>query len=309
MSQTASLNVCWSNKSTAATNSNLYLETWSASVWTESDVDLRTYGQPATYASAHETISANITDDWQYVFSLSPEELLPNGDVNHTLYTPTSISAYAFDNVSGYPDAIIDLKAEINSVHSGHDFTLIPATTLEVSTAGTSYESGKVVLQDMFKGKYSAELTDTYNNFQAGAVKNFSDDGGTKENTITGITAAATAEITVSGLLNLREPQSVTFPFNTSAYAGKVEIFGSTNASYNGTYYIKPTSTTTAELYTDQALTTPVDSSAFGAFTGTATLKGFRGSRVIWSFFAKTRTAFTSDVKLMITVNWKEIVQ
>jgi len=309
MSQTASLNVCWSNKSTAATNSNLYLETWSASVWTESDVDLRTYGQPATYASAHETISANITDDWQYVFSLSPEELLPNGDVNHTLYTPTSISAYAFDNVSGYPDAIIDLKAEINSVHSGHDFTLIPATTLEVSTAGTSYESGKVVLQDMFKGKYSAELTDTYNNFQAGAVKNFSDDGGTKENTITGITAAATAEITVSGLLNLREPQSVTFPFNTSAYAGKVEIFGSTNASYNGTYYIKPTSTTTAELYTDQALTTPVDSSAFGAFTGTAKLKGFRGSRVIWSFFAKTRTAFTSDVKLMITVNWKEIVQ
>ena len=309
MSQTASLNVCWSNKSTAATNSNLYLETWSASVWTESDVDLRTYGQPATYASPHSTVSANITDDWQYLFSLSPEELLSNGDVNHSLYVPTSISAYAFDNVDGYAEAIIDLKAEINSVHSGHDFTLIPTTTLEVSTAGTNYGSGKVVLQDMFKGKYSAELTDTYNNFQAGAVKNFSDDGGTKENTVTAITEAATAEITVSGLLNLREPMAVTFPLNTNAYAGKIEIFGSTNASYNGTYYLKPTSTTTAELYTDEALTTPVNSSAFGAFTGTATLKGYRGSRVIWSFFAKTRTAFTSDVKLMINVNWKEIIQ
>lgn len=309
MTQTASLNVCWSNKSSASTNSDLYLETWSASVWTESNIDLRTFGQPATYASSHTTVTANISDDWQYLFSLSPEELLSNGDVNHTLYSPTSISAYAFDNVSGYPEALIDLKAEINSVHAGHSFSLIPATTIEVSTAGTSYESGKVVLQDMFKGRYEAELTDTYNNFQEGAVKNFSDDGGTKENTITGITAAATAEITVSGLLQLREPMAVTFPLNTSTYAGKVEISGSTNTSYNGTFYLKPTSTTTAELYTDSALTTPVDSSSFGAFTGTATLKGFRGSRVIWSFFAKTRTQFTSDVKLMLTVNWKEIVQ
>lgn len=322
MSQTASLNCCWSIKSTAATNSTLFMETWSASVWTENNLDLRTFGQPATYASPHTTVTANISDNWQYLFSLSPEELLPNGDVNHSLYTPTSISAYAFDlqggtggTGSGGVEAIIDLKAEINSVHSGHDFTLIPGTTIEVSTAGTSYESGKVVLQDMFRGKYNAELTDTYNNFQAGAVKNFSDDGGTKENTITGITAAATAEITVSGLLNLREPQAVTFPLNTSAYAGKVEIFGSTNASYNGTYYIKPTSTTTAELYTGLNpdgsidLATAVDSSGFGAFTGTATLKGYRGSRVIWSFFAKTRTALHDDVKLMLNVNWKEIVQ
>ena len=156
---------------------------------------------------------------------------------------------------------------------------------------------------------YKRQLTDTFNNFQQGAVKNFSDDGGTKENTITGITEASTAVITTSALLNLREPQSVTFPLNTSQYGGKLEIFGSTNTNYNGLFYIKPTSTTTAELYTDSALTTPVDSSAFGAFAGTATLKGFRGSRVIWSFFAKTRVTHSTDVKLMITVNWKEIVQ
>jgi len=316
MSQTASLNVCWSIKSTAATNSTLFMETWSASVWTESNIDLRTYGQPATYASSHATVTANISDNWQYLFSLSPEELLSNGDVNHSLYAPTSISAYAFDlqggsggTGTGGVDAIIDLKAEINSVHSGHNFALIPSTTLEVSTAGTSYESGKVVLQDMFRGRYNAELTDTYNNFQAGAVKNFSDDGGTKQNTITAITEATTAVITTSALLNLREPQSVTFPLNTSTYGGKLEIFGSSNTNYNGLFYIKPTSATTAELYTDSALTTPVNSSAFGAFTGTATLKGFRGSRVIWSFFAKTRTALHDDVKLMVSVNWKEIVQ
>jgi len=309
MSQTASLNVCWSNKSTAATNSDLYLETWSASVWTESGIDLRTYGQPSTFASSHFPITADGGDPWQYLFSLSPEELLSNGDVNHTLYVPTSISAYAFNDDATAADAIIDIKAEINSVHSGHSFSLIPGTTLEQSTAGSNYGSGKTVLQDMFKGKYVAELTDTYNNFQAGSVKNFADDGGTAQNTITGITEASTAVITVSGLLALREPQEVTFPFNSSIYTGHLEIENSTNTNYNGSYFIKPTSTTTAELYTDSALTIPVDSSAFGAFTGTATLKGYRGSRVIWSFFAKTRTTAFPSAKLMITVNWKEIVQ
>ena len=321
MSQTASLPVCYSNKSTASTASNLFIETWSAAIWTENNVDLNLFGAPSTYASTHFPVTADVTDPWQYLFSLSPEELLPNGEVNHSLYIPTSISAYAFD-VGGGPtgpiDAIIDLKAEINSIHADHSFSLISGTTLEISTAGTSYESGKVVLNEMFRGRYVAELTDTYNNFQYGSVKNFSEDGGTKENTITGITEAATAEITVSGRLNLREPMAVTFPLNTNSYNGAVEITGSTNTSYNGTFYLKPTGVSTAELYTGLNpdgtidLATAVDSSAFGAFTGTATVKGFQGSRVIWSFFAKTRDAIhgaTPNVRLMVTVNWKELVQ
>ena len=141
-------------------------------------------------------------------------------------------------------------------------------------------------------------------------MKNFSEDGGTKENTISAITNAAEAEITISDpLLLLREPQTVNFPLNTNRYVGKVEILGSTNASFNGTYYLKVTGTTTAKLYSDEALTTPIDSTAFGAFTGTALIKGFYGSRLIWSFFAKTRTALHNDVKTMFTVSWKEIVQ
>ena len=38
-------------------------------------------------------------------------------------------------------------------------------------------------------------------------------------------------------------------------------------------------------------------------------MKGFYGPKVIWSFFAKTRTAIHGDVKLMLNVNWKEIIQ
>jgi len=315
MTQTASLPVCFSNKSSGTTTQELYLETWSVSVWTETDKDLSTAGKPSTYASSHTTVTANISDNWQYLFSLSPNETIDTGVVNRTLYMPTSISAYAFDNgiatsAAGTLDAIIDLKAEINSQHSGHSFSAISGTTVEQSTAGTSYGGGKVFLEEMFSGRYQAELTDTYNNYQYGSVKNFSEDGGTKENTITGITAASPAVITISDpLLLLREPQEVTFPLNTNRYAGKVEILGSSVSDYNGTYYLKVTGLTTAELYTDETLTTPADLSSAGAFTGTAKIKGFYGSRIIWSFFAKTRTALHDDVKLMVTVNWKEIVQ
>lgn len=314
MTKTASLPVCFSNKSSGVTTQDLYLETWSASVWSETTKDLAATGKPSTYASSHNTVTANISDGWQYLFSLSPKESISSGIVNHSLYMPTSISAYAFDNgwTSASPglDAIIDLKSEINALHSGHDFSSIQGTLIDISTSGTSYGNGKTVLQDMFAGHYEAQLTDTYKDYQYGAVKNSAEDGGTKENIISAITNASTAEITISDpILLLREPQTVNSPINTNRYGGKVEIIGSTNSSFNGTYYLKVTGATTAEMYSDETLTTPIDSTGFGAFTGTALVKGFYGSRVIWSFFAKTRTALHNDVKLMITVNWKEIIQ
>ena len=309
MSQTASLPTCASNKSSGSTTTNLYVETWSSSVWTESNIDLRETGVPNTYGGDHVSVTADIGDAWQPLFSLAPTEQISAGVVNHSLYVPTRISAYAFDSVTGN-DAIIDLKTEINSVFTGHSFSQVPGTGIDVSTSGTSFGGGLINLQDMFKGRFNEELTDTYNNLQNGAVKNLSEDGGTKSNSITGISAASTAVVTIGEpRINLREPQGVNFPLNTGRYGGKVEVFGSTNANYNGLYYLKIASLTTAELYTDEALTVPVNSSAFGAFTGTATLKGFQGSRVIWTFYAKTRTGLFANAKLMVNVNWKEITQ
>ena len=309
MTQTTSLPTCVSNKSSGSTTTNLYLETWTQAVWTESNIDLRVTGVPNTFGAPHVSVTADIGDAWQPLFSLSPTEQISAGVVNHSLYVPTKISAYAFDSVTGN-DAIIDLKSEINSVFTGHSFSQVPGTNIDVSTSGSSFENGDINFQDMFKGRISDELTDTYNNLQNGAVKNLSEDGGTKSNSITGISVASTAVVTIGeSKIDLREPQSVNFPFNTNRYGGKIEIFGSTNANYNGLYYLKIASLTTAELYTDEALTVPVNSSAFGAFTGTATLKGFQGSRVIWTFYAKTRTALFPNAKIMVNINWKEITQ
>ena len=296
VSQSTSLPCCFSNKSTVASATNLYIESWSAAVWTESDIDLRAYGAPATYASAPQAVADGTT--WNHLFSLSPRELHSNGEVNHSVYVPTSIKGYGF-LADGSP-ALLDVKMEVNSVQSGSSFTSVPSTNVDVSTAGNLFQSGKVILQDMFRGEYNNVLTDTFNNLQYGGVKNFPDDGGTVENVIGSIDAGGI--LTTTGRLSLREPMTATFPLNPGGYA----IEGTSEAAWNGqTVYASPTGVNTAQLYTDELLTTPA---TFGVSAG-GTIKGFQGSRVIWSFYAKGRSEQTGVKNLMMIVNWKEIVQ
>jgi hypothetical protein len=65
---------------------------------------------------------------------------------------------------------------------------------------------------------------------------------------------------------------------------------------------------TTAELYTDSGLSSPVNGTTEGAATG-GNIKGFQGSRVVWTFYARANAAQSGIKTLMLIVNWKEIVQ
>ena len=324
MSQTASLPSCTAVKTAGTPLTELYIETWAQSVWTESNKDLNELGKPVTYASTHLTVDADVGDPWNYLFSIAPKEVLPDGRVDHALFMPTSVTAYALDlSATSGVDAVIDLKAEVNTILNHSNWVDIPTTAVQVSypLAGDfAYEgTGKVQLNEMFRGRYEAELTDTYNNFQYGSIKNFSEDGGTKENTITNISATNPAVITTGELLKFKsdEIHAVTFPLNTSRYQGKLEFSGLDNAtSLNGTkVLLKPTGTNTAEVYTDDdgagGLGPALDGTTLvgAGAQGTGTIKGFAGSRVTWNFFAKTRTALHTNVKLMVTINWKEIIQ
>ena len=322
MSQTTSLPVCWSIKRTSGAE-ELFLETWSASVWTETTLDLNEKGNSKSFASTHTTITANATDPWQYLFSLSPRVLLSNGETNHTLYMPTSISAYAYDETATNGlDAIVDLKMEVNSVHEGHSFVDHVGTSVQVSTTGTNYENGGKFLNEMFRGRYQTQVTDTFNNWQYGAVKNFSDDGGTVFNNIKTITTGSAITppvVTIADgeVLKLRETGvngqgGVEFPPNANEYNGRYEFYDIPSVpELEGQYvYIKPVAANQFEVYSDEALTTGfVVTSTHSANQGYA--KGFRGSRITWSVFAKTRTAVhpTGPVKMMVSINWKEIVQ
>ena len=324
MSQTASLPSCTSIKTAGTPLTELYIESWAQSVWTESNKDLNELGKPVTYASTHQSVTANVDSDWNYLFSIAPKEVLPDGRVDHALFMPTSITAYALDlSATNGVDAVIDLKAEVNTILNHSNWVDIPTTAVQVSypLAGDSaYEgTGKIQLNEMFRGRYEVELTDTYNNFQYGSIKNFSEDGGTKENTITNISATNPAVITTGELLKFKsdEIHAVTFPLNTSRYQGKLEFSDLDNAtSLNGTkVLLKPTGTNTAEVYTDSdgsgELGPALDATSLvgAGAQGAGTIKGFAGSRITWNFFAKTRTALHDNVKLMVTINWKEIIQ
>lgn len=324
MTQTASLPSCTAIKTAGTPLTELYIESWAQSVWTESNKDLNELGKPVTYASTHVTVDANVNDPWNYLFSMAPKEVLPDGRVDHALFMPTSVTAYALDlSATNGVDAVIDLKAEVNTILNHSNWTDIPSTAVQVSypLAGDSaYEgTGKVQLYEMFNGRYENDLTSVYNNFQYGSLKNFPEDGGTKENTITNISATNPAVITTGETLNFKsdEVHAVTFPLNTNRYQGKLEFNDLDNAtSLNGTkVLLKPTGSNTAEVYTDSDGSGGVGpaldaTSLVGAGAqGAGTIKGFAGSRLTWSFFAKTRTALHSNVKLMVTVNWKEIIQ
>lgn len=232
--------------STAAAGER-YLRSWSASVWTETDVDLQSLGRPKVYTSGHTQVNGA---GFRPLFSMSPTETRSSGTVNHSLFVPTKITAYAYDNAatgSGQNrEAIVHFRVGVNTVHSGHNFTTIPGTSFELSTAGTDFEgTGKagntktIAFEDMFNGGYTDILTDRYTNIQNGAFKNFPDDGGTVDQTISNILAnsdtsiGAAADIAGNSSTLLVDDQSVTLGFSTStsAFAQSFDIPSSQTGS------------------------------------------------------------------------------
>lgn len=297
MTQTASLPICYSVVNTSAT-SPLQIKTWSGSVWTETDVDLQTLGAPRQYSSPHVDVTANDDDGWQFLYALSPREFSVNTDVNHSLYLPTSVRAVAFKNTDG-TEAVVDFKVAAEPLMSGLTWTPIPGTTVDVSTAGTAYTQGLPLLDVMFRGDFERDTTNSFNNFQDGAVKNYADEGGARSNTIASITKAATAVVTIAEpFWSLREGPVKSI----SGVTGMTQINGST-------VYLKITGLQTAELYSDAALTTPINSTGFGTYTSGGTISGTYGSRFVWGVFAKKHFAPTTTVEMVVSINWKEIVQ
>ena len=177
----------------------VYIRSYSGSVWTEVDINLQSLGRPKVYTTGHLPVDGI---GFRPLFTLSPSELLADGtSVDHSIFIPTKITAYAYDNAASVDtgsganrDAIVHFRVGVNSVHSGHEFTRIPGTNFEVSTTGTSFEdtnkpgnTRKIEFEDMFNGQFTDVLTDRYINLQYGSYKNSPDDGGIAEHIVTGI--------------------------------------------------------------------------------------------------------------------------
>lgn len=296
MTQSASLPICYSVINTSA-NVPLQIKTWSGSVWTETNVSLNTIGSPRQYSSPHKDVVKNDEEGYQFLYAISPRETLPSGEINHTLYQPTSVRAFAYDHETGQ-DAIMDFQLATEPVMSGLVWEDVPGTTVSVSNTGTYYSNGLPILDVMFRGTFERDTTVTFNNHQDGSVKNYADNGGVRSNTIVGITNSTTAVITIAeSSWALREGLVKTI----SGVSGMTQI--NTN-----TVYLKITGLTTGTLYSDSALTTPIDTSGYGTYTSGGTILGLYGPRFIWGVFAKKHFT-TSTVEMIATINWKEVIQ
>lgn len=290
-----SLPVCVHQMNMSVTNSISQMKAWCLAVWTESNLDVRTSASTALH-SFSKTISTN--DTYNYLGSLSPTELLPNGQPNRSLYWPTEIECSGWDTVTGAP-AIFELEIYAEPVLSNLSWTSVTGTgTVEYDVGGTFVASGIPVSKRFVQGKDSIDTTPVFNNMQYGAFKNYAEDGGTVVQPITGVTKASTAVVTLAGSRTyFRDGEQITITGAT----GMTELNGNT-------YWVKPVTATTVELYTNQARTTPLDSTAFGTYTGSAVGTGTFGPKFHFGILV-TKLFGTNPIKVYVKVAWKEVTQ
>lgn len=290
-----SLPVCVHQMNMTATGSTSEMRAWCMAVWTESVLDVRTTAS-SSLQSISKTVSVN--DTYVYMGTISPKESLPNGQPNRSLYWPTEIEASGWDTVTGAP-AIFEMEIYAEPIISNFSWQPVQGgSTVEYDSAGTFIAGGIPVSQRYVQGRDTFDATTTYNNMQYGAFKNYAEDGGTVVQPITGVTKASTAVVTLAGTRTyFRDGE----PMTISGVVGMTQLNGNT-------YYVKPVTATTVELYTDAARTTPLDSSAFGTYTSGGTASGTYGPKFHFGIVVK-KLFGTNPAKIYVKVAWKEVTQ
>lgn len=300
----ASLPVCIHQMNTGASGSTSEIRAFCLAVWTESTLDVR-----STAAVALQSFSKVVTPLGSYVYmgTLSPGINLPNGQPNRSLYWPSEIEIVGWDTVTGEP-AKFEFVIYAEPVISNTVWSSVTASTVEYDTAGTFIFSGQPVSQRFVVGKDMVDTTTTYNNMQYGAFKNYSDNGGTIEQMITAATNASTAVLTLGSATKsgsavpgfrtwFRDGQAITI----SGVVGMTELNGNT-------YYARPVAVNQIALYTDAAMTTPLDSTAFGTYTSGGMGMGEFGGRFLFTLMVK-KLFGTNPIQVYAKISWREVTQ
>lgn len=289
-----SLPVCIHQMNMGVTGSTSEMRAWCMAVWTESNLDVRTTAS-AALQSFRTAVTTN--DQYTYVGMLSPKENLPNGQPNRTLYWPTEIEAIAWDTTGAPALVEVEIYAEpiVNNISWSN---VTSSTTVEYNTTGTFITSGVPVAKRYIQGHESFKTTDVFDNMQYGAFKNYAEDGGTVVQPITNITQANPAVVTLAGARTFfrdGEPMLIS------------NVSGMTNVNGN-TYYVKPITATTVELYTDAARTTSANTISFPAYTSGGIGSGTFGAKFHFGVVAK-KLYGSNPANVIVKISWKEVVQ
>ena len=295
-SQSGSLPLCFSMVNTATLLAPITMRVWCAAVHTEHEVTLGEVGN-----NRLETITktnwnpASLENGQEYelIGSLSPVKTLDlgsTGDKNRTLYLPNYMECMAY-HANGDP-ALVEFEIYLDPVMGGgnvsfpinaDEFVVSPGQTpwlvnvdQRLQNAVEVYKPDNYNLADRPKfwggglhlisaftrGENRLNLSDTYTNFQDGAFKNYAENGGIQDHVVGSFTLSANSSVTTSYTaggpqLFHREGYPVRF-YDVTGTAANV-----LNYADNGgqDFYIRITSKTTAELYTDIEFSTIVDTS------------------------------------------------
>lgn len=312
LSGTAALPVCFSQRNLAATGSTSEMRVFCASVWTESNIDPQRYGDPGQRSV--DVISTATTGTYTYLATMAPIEKYSNGRVNRTIYYPTNLQVMAFDSVTG-ENIKAEIEVRVGSVLSGLNFQPINnySPTVQYDTSATLYGGGFAIYKAFVDSKETFDLGNVYNNMTGGSVKNYAEKGGHRMADIANITNSSTAVITwAASETPFRETIAAVSEGvdrdTMFVYIDDVEGMTEIN-SMTTTYYLKTVGLNQSAIYTDKALTVPLDTSGFGTYTtSTGHAHGFYGTQFYWSLIGKKYTG-ANPARYIIKVGWKELRQ
>lgn len=300
--QQASLPTCFAMKNTTGTASPSTMKSWQQEVATETSLNIDELGSPSNSSFSTTIPSATPTGSYHYIGTLTPKEFLAGSQYNRSLYFPTSVEVQAWDKTTGDP-VLLEIEVYTNPVLSG--LSLVPTDyigTVEKDSSATFFGGANNAIKSYIRGEKVIDLTDTYTNITYGAFKNNSEEGGTIYQTVTDITNASTASITLDistrGQATTREGNLYTI----SGVNGMTEINGKQA-------YLKMTGTGSAELYNDSSLTSGVDTTSSGSYTSGGQIAGLFGSQNYFTLVAQKQFSVANDIEVKCVINWREIDQ
>jgi len=306
---TGALPVCYVQYNDGVIGNTAEFRAFCAMVASETTIDPQTHGRVAL-ATMDKTIpEGSSTSDYLYVATLSPEEFITGTNYNRSLYYPSDLDVMAFD-ASGN-DARIELEVYAEPVLSGMNRQPVeqynPDNTVEIDTAATYYgPSGYHIMAAYINGHNRINMDIPDASMSTQAFKNYSEIGGTRTCNIAAITAANPAQVTITHPFHLhREDEPIVID----------GVVGTMSTLLNGnTYYLKINGVQTAQLYTDAAFTSPVDTTTL-TYTSGGTMVGYFGTQLNYTILAKpitpanTSNLTTDDIDVKVMLSWKEINQ
>jgi hypothetical protein len=296
---TASLPISYRQRNTGSTGSTSEMRAFCAGVWTETTLDIDLISSTKSGTLSNTIDPAN--NQYQYIGSFSPSILIGNR-VNRTLYSTSHASILAYDSVTGN-NAIVEVSFVAEPVLSNTVFTVVDSfstsSTVEKDINADYYLPGQTMFDLLVKGETHREVNDV------SPTTNYSQQGGLKTQLITGITQANPGSISLAGTkLAFREPDpGANNSITITGVSGMTEI-------NSQEVFLKITSSNTALLYTDNALTTPLNTSGYTAYTSGGTASGLFGDRVIFSVLAKPLFNNTANlIDINVVLSWRELTQ